>query len=99
MRMKKERLPFWWMTAVRQMSKNRQQHCAEQCRLRFSVRFVAMFVDAERPDLRLQRGARNAELGRSAFRPEHSPAAFLQRSFNYLLLLVHEFQRELLAIL
>jgi hypothetical protein len=29
MRMKKQRLPFWWMTAARQMSKNRQQHCAK----------------------------------------------------------------------
>src|SRR3984893_17039322 len=54
----------------------------------------ASFVDLERPDLRFKCGSRDAELRRSAVRPEHASAAGAQGFFDEGLFVARHFSRQ-----
>src|SRR5258708_14411929 len=51
----------------------------------------AILVDFQRPNLRFERGPRDAELGRSPLGSEYPAAAFFQGGLNHVLLLRQEF--------
>ena len=55
----------------------------------------AILVDFQRPNLRFQRGPRDAQLGRSPLGSEYPAATLFQGGLNHVLLLHQESAREL----
>jgi len=55
----------------------------------------AVLIDFRRPNLRFQRGPRDAQLGRSPLGSEYPAATFFQGGLNHVLLLLLESSREI----